>query len=231
MQQLGKRRLTDTPAVIPHDRSNCGLLLKALKGKGRCDRLITSPNNSDAALTLKGGRNLRVSDKVYVLNQRNEPLMPCSPQRARTLLREEKAVVKTRTPFTIQLTMATGEATQPVMLGIDSGYANIGLSAVTDKQEVFSSEVALRTDIVKLNSERRQYRRARRHRNTWYRKPRFLNRKKPEGWLAPSIQHKLDSHIKFINQVKVILPVTHIIIEVAAFDIQKIKNPGISGVE
>lgn len=231
MQQLGKRRLTDTPAVIPHDRSNCGLLLKALKGKGRCDRLITSPNNSDAALTLKGGWNLRVSDKVYVLNQRNEPLMPCSPQRARTLLRKRKAVVKTRTPFTIQLTMATGEATQPVTLGVDSGYSNIGLSAVTDKQEVFSSEVAFRTDIVKLNSERRQYRRARRHRNTWYRKPRFLNRKKPEGWLAPSIQHKLDSHIKFINQVKAVLPVTHTIIEVAAFDIQKIKNPGISGIE
>ena len=107
----------------------------------------------------------------------------------------------------------------------------IGLSAVTEKEEVFSAEVALRTDIVKLNSERRTYRRTRRSRKTWYRKPRFLNRKKTKGWLAPSIRHKLDSHIKFINQIKTILPVTHIIIEVAAFDIQKIKNPGISGAE
>ena len=110
----------------------------------------------------------------------------------------------------------------------DSGYRKIGLSAVMDKKELYSAEVKLRNDIVKLNSERRSYRRARRHRKTWYRKPRFLNRKKPEGWLAPSIQHKLDSHIKLINKVKEILPVSNIIIEVAAFDIQRIKNPSIS---
>ena len=85
--------------------------------------------------------------------------------------------------------------------------------------------------MVKLNSERRQYRRARRGRNTWYRQPRFDNRKKPEGWLAPSIQHKLDSHIKLIEKAKSILPISKIEIEVAAFDIQKIKNPEISGIE
>ncbi|RKX41681.1 MAG: HNH endonuclease, partial [Thermotogae bacterium] len=67
----------------------------------------------------------------------------------------------------------------------------MGCSAITDKREVYSSEVQLRNDIVELLSERRQYRRFRRYRKTWYRKPRFLNRKKPEGWLAPSIQHKL----------------------------------------
>jgi RRXRR protein/HNH endonuclease len=64
-----------------------------------------------------------------------------------------------------------------------------------------------------------------------YRQPRFLNRKKQDGWLAPSIQHKLNSHIKLINKVKAILPISHIVIEVAAFDIQKIKNPEISGSE
>ena len=89
----------------------------------------------------------------------------------------------------------------------------------------------LRTDIVKLNSERRQYRRARRNRKTWYREPRFLNRKKDNGWLAPSIQHKLDSHIKLIDMVKKILPITKINIEVANFDIQKIKNPDIEGTD
>ncbi|VVB87224.1 RRXRR protein [uncultured archaeon] len=112
---------------------------------------------------------------------------------------------------------------------MDSGYKNIGLSAVTSKKEVYSAEVRLRADIVKLNSERRQYRRARRNRKTWYRQPRFLNRKKPEGWLAPSIQHKLDSHFKLIERIKSILPVTRIVVEVAAFDIQKIRNPEISG--
>jgi hypothetical protein len=168
---------------------------------------------------------------VYVLNMRGQPLMPTTPRKARILLKEDKAKVVKRTPFTIQLNYATGETKQEIALSVDSGFENIGLSAITDKKEVYSAEVKLRTDIVKLNSERRQYRRARRNRKTWYRPPRFLNRKKPEGWLAPSIQHKLDSHIKLINKVKQLLPITKIIIEVAAFDIQKIKNHEISGTE
>jgi len=155
--------------------------------------------------------------------------MPCSPKKARLLLERNKVKVVKKTPFTIQWTVPTRSYTQPITLGVDSGFTNIGLSAVTETKELYSSEVQLRTDIVKLNSERRQYRRTRRNRKTWYRKARFLNRKKPEGWLAPSIQHKLDSHIKLIERVGKILPIAKTIIEVAAFDIQKIKNPDISG--
>lgn len=192
--------------------------------------LKTSLNNPDAAITSlrreKGGYML-----AYVINKHGNPLMPCHPAKARLLLKQGKAKVIQRTPFTIQLIYGCSGYKQPITLGVDSGYTNIGLSAVTKDKEIYSAEVKLREDIVKLNSERRQYRRFRRYRKTWYRKPRFLNRKKPKGWLAPSIQHKLDSHIKIINQVKAILPVSQINIEVAAFDIQKIKNPGISGVD
>ena len=124
--------------------------------------------------------------------------MPTSPRKAKKLLKEGKAKVVKRTPFTIQLKYATGETKQEITLGVDSGYKNIGISAITGKKEVYSAEVKLRTDIIKLNSERKQYRGARRNRKTWYRAPRFLNRKKPEGWFAPSIQHKLDSHIKLM---------------------------------
>jgi hypothetical protein len=168
---------------------------------------------------------------VYVLNKHGKPLMPCKPSKARKLLKGGKAKIVLRTPFTIQLLYGSSGYKQPVTLGVDSGYTHIGLSAVTAKREVYSSEIKLRDDIVKLNSERRQYRRFRRSRKTWYRQPRFLNRKKPEGWLPPSTQHKLNSYIKAIEQVKKILPVTYINIEVAAFDIQKIKNPGISGTD
>lgn len=231
MQKLRERGITNTPTNIPHVRSNCGLLLnreETLTVAG----LKTSLNNPDAALTARGhaGQDLRVP-AIYVLNKRGMPLMPCSPRKARILLKEGKAKVTQRTPFTIQLIAATGETKQPITLGVDSGYNSVGLSAVTENREVYSAEVALRTNIVKLNSERKQYRRFRRYRKTWYRKSRFLNRKKPEGWLAPSIKHKLDSHIKLINKLKEILPVSHIIVEVAAFDIQKIKNQGISGTE
>ncbi len=172
---------------------------------------------------------MRVSDKVYVLSKRGKPLMPCSPCKAKRLLKQGKAIVKERTPFTIKLTIGTGETIQPITLGVDSGYSKVGFSSLSVKEELFCAEVKLRSDIKRLLAKRKICRKGRRHRNTWYRKPRFLNRKKPKGWLAPSIQNKLDSHIRVINQVKGILPVSHINIEVAAFDIQKIKNPDIEG--
>lgn len=227
MQKLRKRRLTNTPAVIPHDRSNCGLSLNSPERvRDSVPGLKTFLNDPDAALTPKGGNM-----QVYVLNHKRKSIMPCSPRKARLLLKQCKARVVKKTPFTIQWIVPTRSYIQPVTLGVDSGYTYIGLSAVTEKKELYSAEVNLRSDIVKLNSERKTYRMNRRGRRTWYRKPRFLNRKRPEGWLAPSIQHKLDSHIKVVNQVKAILPVSKVNVEVAAFDIQKIKNPDIQGVE
>ncbi len=228
MQKLSGRD-TYTPTVIPHDRGDCGLLLnreETLSVGG----LKTPDNNSDAALTPTNG-GLKDNMLVYVVSKDSVPLMPCKPAKARKLLCSGRAEVVQRTPFTIRLLWDCEENVQPVTLGVDSGYTHVGLSALTEKKELYSSDVQLRSDMVKLNSERRQYRRARRSRNTWYRQPRFLNRKKPEGWLAPSIQNKFDSHIKLIGKVKQLLPVTSINIEVAAFDIQKIKNPDISGKE
>jgi len=169
---------------------------------------------------------------VYVLNKYGKPLMSCSPKRVRILLKEKKAIVIRRKPFTIKLLYGSGGYKQPVTLGIDPGYSNVGLSAVTDKREVFSGELKLRSNIVKLISDRRMYRRNRRGR-LWYRKPRFLNRvkSKKKGWLAPSIKHKLESHIRVVEFISKLLPISKINIEVANFDIQKIKNPDIQGKE
>ncbi|HHV01615.1 MAG TPA: HNH endonuclease [Defluviitoga tunisiensis] len=169
--------------------------------------------------------------RVFVLNMRGKPLMPCKPRKARLLLKQGKAKVVKRDPFTIQLTIATGEAKQDISLGVDSGSKYIGISATTKKHVLFEAEVELRNDIVKLLADRRQYRRSRRYRKTRYRQARFLNRKKPEGWLAPSIQHKINSHIKIIDMLTKLLPITDITIEVASFDIQKIKNPDIQDKE
>ena len=168
--------------------------------------------------------------KVYVLSKTEKLLMPTTPARARKMLRDGKATVAQRTPFTIRLTVQTKEYTQPVTLGIDAGSKTIGVSAGTEKEELYSSEITLRDDIVELLSEKRQYRRTRRNRLR-YRKPRFLNRKKDNGWLAPSIQHKIDSHLKIVGSIHKILPVSKIIVEVASFDLQKIKNPDIQGEE
>src|SRR3972149_3098854 len=148
---------------------------------------------------------------VYILNKDGKHLMTNCPRKARLLLKAGKAKVDQITPFTIQLLYGSSGYKQDLTLGVDSGFKHIGLSAVSEKAELFSSEVKLRTDMVDLNSERRQYRRPRRHRKTRYRQSRFLNRRKPEGWLAPSIQHKLDSHKKVVAQVCSLLPVSQIV--------------------
>lgn len=162
---------------------------------------------------------------VYVLNKENKPLMPCSNRKARILLKQNKAIVVKRTPFTIKLIYGSSGYKQEITLGIDAGSKTIGVSASTSKKELYAGEVELRNDIVNLLSTRREQRRSRRNRKTRYRAPRFNNRvsgKKP-GWLAPSINNKIDSHITIINNVCSILPVSKIIVEVASFDIQKIK--------
>lgn len=169
--------------------------------------------------------------KVAVLSMRGQCLMPCSPRKARVLLREKKAVVKQKSPFTIQLTIPTGETKQEVTLGVDAGSKHIGISATTAKTELFASEVELRQDVTGLLADRRALRRSRRARKTRYRAPRFNNRvhSKHKGWLAPSIENRIQAHLSRIEAVLKLFPVTKIVIETASFDIQKIKNPAITG--
>ena len=168
--------------------------------------------------------------KVYVLNKDGTPLMPCKEAKARHLIRDGRAKVVRRNPFTIRLNWDCEKNTQTITLGVDSGYSKIGFSAIINTQELISGEVQLRNDVSKKLSERRMYRRNRRSK-LWYRKPRFDNRvsSKKKNWLAPSIQHKLDTHIKIIYKVREILPISDTVVEVASFDIQKIKNPDIQG--
>lgn len=166
---------------------------------------------------------------VYVLSKQGKPLMPTKRYgKVRRMLNSGKAKVVKSKPFTIRLTYETTGHTQPVTLGIDSGYEKIGYSAITEKEELITGEVKLLQGVSERLKERSMYRSQRRSRKR-YRKPRFDNRKRQEGWLAPSIQHKFDSHIRFIKYLMSILPITETIIEVANFDIQKIKNPTIEG--
>ncbi len=168
---------------------------------------------------------------VYMLNCHGQPLMPCQPRKARLLLKAGKAKVVRMVPFTIRLLYGSSGYTQEVSLGVDAGTQHIGVSATTEKSVLFEAEVKPRTDIQALLAARKQLRRARRNRKTRYRQARFLNRKKPEGWLAPSVQHKVDAHLKAIRLVHKLLPISRTTIEVAQFDLQQIKNPDIHGVE
>ena len=158
--------------------------------------------------------------------------MPCKEAKARHLLRDDKAKVVRKEPFTIRLKFPCDNIVQDVTLGVDTGSKHIGLSATTEKKELFSAEVELRTDIVKLLASRREQRRTRRNRLR-YRACHFLNRvrTKKDGWLAPSVRSRLETHLQVVAKVTRILPVSKIVVETASFDIQKIKNPDIQSEE
>ena len=170
---------------------------------------------------------------VYVQDIDGKPLMPTTRHgKVRRLLKSNKAVVVNLCPFTIRLTYISDSYKQEIVLGVDAGTKHVGLSATTKSKELYSSEVILRNDIVDLLSTRRELRRTRRNRLR-YRKPRFNNRVKNKrpGWIAPSVRYKVDAHIRVIDNVCSILPISRIVVEVAQFDTQKIKNPDISGKE
>ena len=161
---------------------------------------------------------------VYVLNKYGNPLMPTTRYgRVRRLLRKGLAVVVDYRPFTIQLTYSTQNGVQEVSLGVDAGTKHVGLSATTKKKVLFEAELLLRSDIVEKLSTRREFRRARRNRKTRYRKPRFLNRTKKPGWLAPSVRQKVDTHIHWISKICKFLPIKKITVEIAQFDTQLLK--------
>lgn len=169
---------------------------------------------------------------IYVKNKDGKAIMPSERGgRIGYLLRHGKAHVVSRVPFVVQLDYDSTTYTQDVNLGIDAGSKHIGVSASSEKKELFAAQVELRSDIVKLLSTRRELRRTRRNRKTRYRKVRFDNRKKKDGWIAPSVEQKVDSHLKVIRLAHKLIPITKTTIEVGQFDAQKIKNPDINGEE
>jgi len=168
---------------------------------------------------------------VIVLNQRGKPLMPTTPRHARKLLQIGKANIVDHTFFTIQLQYATGENKQDITVGMDSGYQTIGISAVSQKQELFSGEFTLRTDVSSNMTSKRMYRRNRRQRKTRYRPARFQNRtSKHRQKLAPTVKQKVEAHFRVLEYMKKILPITSIRIETNTFDPHKLINPGVEGI-
>ena len=165
---------------------------------------------------------------VFVLSIDGIPLMPCKPAKAKKLLKIGKANVVKRFPFTIQLNFECENQTQNIILGIDSGYQNIGFSCISDKSELICGTLILDGKTRERIHERWMYRKNRRNK-LWYREKRFDNRKRKENWLPPSIERRYLTHLNLIEKLKKILPISKIVIEVGKFDIQKIEDPKIEG--
>ena len=166
---------------------------------------------------------------VYVISKDGQPLMPTSRfGKVRRLLRDKKAKVVSRCPFTIKLLYEPESLiVQEVVLGQDTGSKHVGIACIANDKVLYQSEVALRDDIKKKMDNRRSTRKRRRYRKTRYRKPRFLNRANltKKGRLPPSVRSKVQSHIDEIEFCKKILPISKIVFEVSQFDTALMKNP------
>ena len=173
--------------------------------------------------------------KVFVLDSEKRPLAPTHPARARQLLHKGKASVYRRYPFSIILKREVEAInSQPFRLKIDTGSKTTGLAILNDRsgEVVWAAELQHRGLKIKsdLNS-RRAVRRSRRNRKTRYRKPRFNNRKRPKGWLPPSLMSRVYNMQTWVARLRRYCPITAISMELAKFDIQQMENPEISGVE
>ena len=168
---------------------------------------------------------------VYVISQDGKPLMPCSHPIARLLLKQGRAKVKKREPFTIKLTYETTNYTQELTLGVDTGSGTIGTAVSRENGDiVYMSEVIVRNDITGKMTQRAKYRKNRRNRKTRYRKARWSNRANSvkKDRFSPTMQSKLQSHVKEIEYIKSILPITKMVFETGQFDTHLMKNPDLA---
>jgi len=168
---------------------------------------------------------------VYVISKDGQPLMPTNRSgKVRRLLRDKKAKVVKRCPFTIQLLYETTDFVQECTLGVDTGSKHCGAAVYSDGKILYQSQIELRDDIKSKMETKRKCRRFRRNRKTRYRKARFLNRKNSTKLdrLPPSIRSKVNSQIKEIEFVKSILPISQLVLEVGQFDTHLMKDPTIN---
>ncbi len=173
-----------------------------------------------------------MSNHIFVLDTNRKPLTPCKPGVARSLLKAGKASVFRRYPFTIILNKEVDANPEPLELKLDPGSKVTGIALKQGNHIIFAAELQHRGQQIKeALLSRRQLRRSRRNRKTRYRPARFLNRTRPEGWLAPSWQHRVDTLMTWVHRFRRLAPVGRITQDLVRFDLQLMENPEISGVE
>lgn len=173
---------------------------------------------------------------VFVLSSDGQPLDPCHPARARRLLTSGRAAVWRRYPFTILLRdrAASESVTHPHRLKLDPGSKVTGIAVVAEQtgRVVWAGELTHRGQAIRdALRERAAVRRSRRQRKTRYRPARFDNRRRPEGWLAPSLQHRVETTLTWVGRLRRLCPLAALSMELVRFDTQLLENPDISGVE
>lgn len=174
--------------------------------------------------------------RVFVLDHNKQPLMPCHPARARKLLKNGKAAVLKRYPFTIIMTHRVGGDLQPIEVKFDPGSRTTGIALIghfdRGSEVLWAGNLNHRGLSIKADLEsRRSLRRGRRHRKNRYRPARFNNRQRPKAWLPPSLRSRVNNVKNWMLKLSGLAPLTQIAVETVRFDTQKLQKPEISGVE
>lgn len=173
-----------------------------------------------------------MSNFIFVLDTNKKTLTPCKPSIAHKLLTAGKATVFRRFPFTIILKKAVAATVESITLKLDPGSKTTGIALLQGEKVIFGAELTHRGQAIKANLDsRRALRRGRRNRHTRYRQARFLNRTRQKGWLAPSLQHRVETTLTWVNKLRKLAPISSILQELVRFDLQQLENPEISGVE
>ena len=161
---------------------------------------------------------------IFVISMSGKPIMPTfNIKKIRKLLKSGDAKIVKYDPFTVRLLRPSGEDVQPIEITEDTGYLHIGLSMKSEKHEYAHEErILLDNEKKKHETCSRGHRKPRRNRKR-YRKPRFDNRKKEKGWLAPSLRNKADRHVDLVKRFMAVCPITGVTLEVGTFDIQALK--------
>jgi 5-methylcytosine-specific restriction endonuclease McrA len=169
---------------------------------------------------------------VLVIDTNLKPLTPCKPAIARKLLEAGKAAIYRKFPFTIVLKKAVDANPEPVTLKLDPGSKVTGIALVQGDKVIFGAELTHRGRTISADLETRKgVRRGRRARHCRYRQARFLNRTRPKGWLAPSLAHRVETTLTWVNKFIRLAPIGSIVQELVRFDLQQHENPEISGIE
>jgi 5-methylcytosine-specific restriction endonuclease McrA len=173
--------------------------------------------------------------KVFVLDADRRPLMPCTPARARLLLKQQKAAVLRHYPFTLILKKAKPEMRlTPLRLKIDPGAKTCGLALINDAagEVIWAAEITHRGEQVHDElTTRRSVRHSRRSRHTRYRKPRWRNRRRRKGWLAPSLRSRVQNVLSWVQRLCKRCPIGAISLERVRFDLALLQNPELEGLE
>jgi len=174
-----------------------------------------------------------MSNFIFVIDAQKKPLAPIHPGFARRLLKQKQAALYRKFPFTLILKESRPDLIRPDLnIKIDPGSRVTGFAILNGAQVIWAAELTHRGQAIKdALLSRRQLRRGRRNRHTRYRQPRFLNRTRPQGWLAPSLEHRVLTTLTWVNKLIKLAPIGSIAQELVRFDLQRLENPEISGIE